>query len=175
MCTHTHTCAHTQRHMQSSYTHSRHRHTCTQTHGTHTQLTPAGHGHAFTLSNPALRGQRFLPLSLPGQGLQLPWQGQARCFASHRPKAPPAAQPQPSPDHTLCPALSPTVGAPRGTGQVCGGGQRPLNKWSWFPSLSVLVPCGLLSSKQDSLPNSSSVLPRVPPLAKHTPHLRGQG
>lgn len=81
MCTHTHTCAHTQRHMQSSYTHGRHRHTCTQTHRTHTQLTPAGHGHAFTLSNPALKGQRFLPLSLPARASSSPWQGQARCWS----------------------------------------------------------------------------------------------
>lgn len=91
MCTHTHTWVHhthmrthPETHAKHRYTHDRrretHLHTDTQK-DTQTQLTPTGHGHAFTLSNPAFKGQCFLPLSLPARASSSPWQGQARCWS----------------------------------------------------------------------------------------------
>lgn len=72
------------------------------------------------------------PLS-PGQGLQLPLAGPGQVLESLRQRAPPAAQPQPNPDHTLCPALSPTVGAPQVTGQVWEGRPMPTEQMVLVP------------------------------------------
>lgn len=131
----------------------------------HTQLTPTGHGHAFTLSSPALKGQCFLPLS-PGQGLQLPLAGPGHVLASLRQsqRSLPAAQPQPSPDHTLCVLLCPPQRElPRAPGRCGRGGQCLLNKWSWFPSLSpVPLPCTLLSPKQDPRSPASHQFSLIP-------------
>ena len=185
MCTHPHThtgASHTHAYTPR-YTHDRHgetrpQHRCTEGY-THTARTSRAQTRIHPLQ-PSLEGAVLSASLSPGQGLQLPLAGPGQVLASlrQRQRSLRAAQPQPSPDHTLCVLLCPPQWElPRACGRCGRGAQCLLNKWSWFPSLSpVLLPHTLLSPKQDPHSPASHQFSLIPCLSQtDTPSQRGQG